>query len=80
VARGEKTIVTTLVLLLAATASSTAQPLPVPKTVCPTGYSSGSAYCTPVSPQSPRAIVKAGACPSGWADNGHYCVEVRPLR
>jgi hypothetical protein len=75
------TFIATLVLLLAATAAA-AQPLPVPKQggPCPSGYSSGSAYCTPVSPQSPRAIVKTGPCPSGWADNGHFCTEVRPPR
>jgi hypothetical protein len=76
-----KTIVSLLVLL-AATAAF-AQPLPVPKQTggpCPSGYASGSAYCTPVSPRSPRAIVKTGPCPSGWADNGHFCTEVRPPR
>jgi hypothetical protein len=76
------TFIVTLVPLLAATAAS-AQPSPVPKSqggVCPSGYSSSSGYCTPVSPQSPRAIPKVGACPSGWSDNGHYCVEVRPPR
>ena len=77
------TFMATLVLLLAATVAST-EPLPVPKPqggVCPSGYSSGSGYCTPVSPQSPRAIVKTGGpCPSGWSDSGHYCVEVRPPR
>jgi hypothetical protein len=58
-----------------------AEPLPVPKTgVCPSGYSYGSAYCVPTSPQSPRAIVKVGACPSGWSDNGRYCTEVPPPR
>jgi hypothetical protein len=71
-----------LVLLLAATATADAEPLPLPKVgTCPSGYSSSSAYCTPVSSQSPRAIVKAGGpCPSGCADSGRYCTEVRPPR
>jgi len=69
------TFITTM-LLLAATAAA-AEPLPVPKQggPCPSGYSSGSAYCTPVSPRSPRAIVKTGACPGNWSDAGSYCVE-----
>jgi hypothetical protein len=74
------TFITTLVLLLAATAA-TAQPLPVPKTgVCPSGYASSGSYCTPTSDRAPRAIPKVGPCPSGWADNGHFCTEVRPPR
>jgi hypothetical protein len=77
-----RTVIATLVPLLAATAA-VAQPLPVPKQTggpCPSSYRDSGSYCVPVSDRAPRAIPKVGPCPSGWADNGNFCVEARPSR
>jgi hypothetical protein len=70
-----------LASLLALTATAQAGPQPVPKVgQCPSGYASGSAYCTPVDRRAPIAVPKVGPCPSGYRDSGGYCVETAPRR
>jgi hypothetical protein len=63
--------------LLAAT-TALAEPLPVVKQQgqqCPSGYSSGASYCTPMSGTRRHAIVKTGQCPSNWITSGGYCLS-----
>jgi hypothetical protein len=70
-----------LAALLALTVPALAGPQPVPKTgQCPSGYSSGGSYCTPVDRRAPIAVPKVGPCPSGYRDSGTYCVEAAPRR
>ena len=53
-----------------------AEPLPVPKQgQCPSGYSSGAAYCTPMANTSRDAVPKVGQCPSNWVQSGAYCLS-----
>jgi hypothetical protein len=66
-------ILTTIALLAS---PAFAEPLPVPKTgVCPAGYASGAAYCTPMPGTKRHAIVKTGACPANWIQSGAYCLS-----
>lgn len=56
--------------------------VPIPKEPgkqCPSGYASGSNYCTPMSGSGP-AIIKKGPCPSGWMSSGGACLMMEPRR
>lgn len=57
-------------------AAPSPQPLPQVGS-CPSGYSSGSGYCTPWSSGARFAFLKVrsnGSCPSGYGSEGAYCV------
>lgn len=50
-----------------------AQPAPLPKMgSCPSGYSSGANYCSPMS-GAKVCVVKQGQCPGSTVTSGNYC-------
>jgi hypothetical protein len=65
-----------VLLLLAGASAAWAEPLPLPKHgQCPSGYSSGASYCTPMPGTRRDAIPKIGQCPPSWISSGGYCLS-----
>lgn len=59
-------------------AQAQAQPFPVPRAGCPSGYYTSGSFCAPTNPDSRPAVPKPpGAnCPSGWYQSGGACVKL----
>jgi hypothetical protein len=66
------------IILGAALMLAQAQPFPIPKAGCPSGYYTSGSFCAPTNPDSRPAVPKPpGAnCPSGWYSSGGACVKL----